>query len=60
MLQLSAGFVEDFTERHRDQLQMRGPALEFRRGQRGEKMVLIRAMGCGHRCLERSGDLRLG
>ena len=25
VLQLSAGFVEDFTERHRDQLQMRRP-----------------------------------
>ena len=45
MLQLFTGFVEHFTERHRHQFQMRGQALEFRRRQGGEQMVLIRAMG---------------
>ena len=44
VLQLSAGFVEDFTERHRDQFQMRSQGVEFRRGHGGEKMVLIRTM----------------
>src|SRR5713226_9086580 len=48
MLQLAAGFVEDFAERHRDQFQMGGQALEFSRGQGGKKMVLIRIMRCGH------------
>ena len=45
VLQLPAGLVEDFAERHRDQFQMRGQALEFRRGQGGEQMVLIRTVG---------------
>ena len=45
VLHLLAGFVEDFTEQHRDELQVRSQALEFRRGQGGEQMVLVRAMG---------------
>ena len=45
VLQLSAGFVEKVTEWHRDPFQMSGQALEFRRGQGGEKMVLIRTLG---------------
>ena len=49
LLQLLAGFVENFTERHRNQLQMRGQVLEFRRGQSAKKMVLIRAVEWWHR-----------
>ncbi len=45
MPQLSAGLVEHLAERQRDQLQMRRQALEFRRRQGGEKMVLIRTIG---------------
>jgi hypothetical protein len=44
MLQLAAGFVEHFTEQHRDRFQMGFETLEFRRGQGGEKMVAIGAM----------------
>jgi hypothetical protein len=44
MLQLSAGFVEDLAKPQQNQLQMRGHPLEFRLGQRCEKMVLIWTM----------------
>src|SRR5712675_2165638 len=47
VLQLATGFVEDFAERHRDQFQIGGQALEFGRRQRGEKMVLIGIMRYG-------------
>lgn len=45
MLQMSAGFVEDLTELQLHKFQMCGQQREFRRGQRGEKMVLIWTMG---------------
>ena len=63
VLQLPAGLVEDFAEQHRNQLQMRSQALELRRGQRGEQMVLIRTVERWHRriaataCLHLRGEL---
>jgi hypothetical protein len=45
VLQLSAWLIEHFTERYRDQFQVRSQALELRRGQGGEKFILIRTMG---------------
>ena len=43
MLQLAAGLIEHFTERHRDKFQARRQAREFPRGQCGKKMVLTGA-----------------
>jgi hypothetical protein len=40
---LPTGFVEHFAERQPDELQMRSQPLEVRRGQIGEKVVLVTA-----------------
>ena len=48
MQQFLAGAVEDFTERHRDQVQVDNQGLKFRPGQRGKEMVLIGKMEGGH------------
>jgi len=47
MPQAGARLVQGFAERHRHQLQMRRQALELGSGQRGEKMILCRAMRRG-------------
>ena len=43
MWQLVTGFMKHFAQRHCNQLQMGNDALEFSRGQGGEKMILIGA-----------------
>jgi hypothetical protein len=43
---LPTRFVQDVTEPHRDQLQMRHQGLEVRPGQGGEKVILMGTMEC--------------
>ena len=48
VLQMAARLVKGFAERHRHQFQMGRQAIELGSGQRGEKMVLLWAIGRGH------------
>jgi len=41
MVQLAAGLVQNFTERHLDQLQMGDDTIEYFRRQGGEQMVFV-------------------
>jgi hypothetical protein len=47
-MQWAAEFVENLTERHRDEFQMGGDTLEYFRRQDGEKMVLFGGHNCDH------------
>ena len=48
VLQLRAGLIEHFAERQRRELQVRGEALELRRGKRGEEVVVVRTRREAH------------